>query len=126
MKDKADHSRGRGKYELHQAYESYSDYAFPNNETRPPRCENAADYVLCTPTNDECKFLNWKCVLRDCTVCSSIALPGLEMDSSNRAPMIVFNTYMTQFTYSRHGILIREKLPLIWIQKEHLKDFFLM
>ena len=46
MKDKADHSRGREKCELHQAYESYSDYAFPNNETRHPRCENEADYVL--------------------------------------------------------------------------------
>ena len=32
------------------------------------------------------------------------------MDSSNRAPMIMFNTYTTQFTYSHHGILIREKI----------------
>ena len=29
MKDKADHSRGRGKGELTQAYKSYADYAFP-------------------------------------------------------------------------------------------------
>ena len=33
MKDKADNSRGRKKYELTQAYKSYADYAFPNNET---------------------------------------------------------------------------------------------
>ena len=32
------------------------------------------------------------------------------MDSSNRAPMIMFNTYTTQFTCSHHGILIREKI----------------
>ena len=32
------------------------------------------------------------------------------MDSSNQAPMIMFNTYMTKFTCSNHGILIREKI----------------
>ena len=101
-------ARGRGKDELTQAYKSYADYAFPKKETLHPRCKNAADSVLCTPTNDECKPPNWKCVLWKCTVCSSIALPGVEMDSSNRAPMIMFNTYMTQFTCSYHGILIRE------------------
>ena len=37
MKDKVDHSCGRGKYELSQAYKSYADYAFPNNKTRHPR-----------------------------------------------------------------------------------------
>ena len=84
-------------------------------------CENEADYVLCTPTNYECKLTNWKCVLRKCTVCSSIALLGVEMDSSKRAPMIMFNMYMTQFTCSHHGILIREKSPLIWMLKENLK-----
>ena len=46
MKDKAYNSRGRGNNELTQAYKSYSDYAFPNNETRHPRCENEADSVL--------------------------------------------------------------------------------
>ena len=56
MKDKAENSRGRGKYELTQAYKSYADYEFPEKQTRNPRCENAADSVLCTPTNDECKF----------------------------------------------------------------------
>ena len=83
MKDKAYNSRGREKGESTQAYKSYADYAFPKKETRHPRCENAADFVLCTPTNDECKFPNWKWVLRKCTVCSSIAIPGVEMDSSN-------------------------------------------
>ena len=58
MKDKADNPRGRRKYELTQSYESYSDYAFPTNESRHPRCKNAADYVLCTLTNDECQFPN--------------------------------------------------------------------
>ena len=98
MKDKAQNSRGREKGELTQAYKSYSSYAFPKKETGHPSCKNAADSVLCTPTNDECKLPNWECVLRKCTVCSSIALMGVEMDSSNRAPMIMFNTYMTQFT----------------------------
>ena len=81
MKDKAENSRGSKKDELTQSYKSYADYAFPDNETCHPCCENAADYVLCTPTNDECKFPNWKCVLRKCNVCSSIALPGDKMDS---------------------------------------------
>ena len=76
----------------------------------------------CTPTNDECKLPNWKFVLRKCTVCHAIALPGFEMDTSNREPMIMFNTYMTQFTCSHHGILILEKSPLIWMQKENLKE----
>ena len=38
MKDKAENSRGREKYELTQSYKSYADYAFPNNETRHLRC----------------------------------------------------------------------------------------
>ena len=96
-------------------------HAFTEKQTRHPHCENAAYSVLCKPTNDECKLLNWKCVLRNCTVCSSIALLGVEMDSSNRELMIMFNTYMTQFTCSHHSILICEKSPLIWIQKENLK-----
>ena len=110
IKYKAENSSGREKYELNQAYKSYADYAFPKKETRHPRCEHATDYVLCTPTNNECKFNNWKCVLRKCTVCSSISLPGVEIDSSNRATMIIFNTCMTQFTCSHHGILISEKI----------------
>ena len=58
MKDKADNSRGRNKGELTQAYKSYADYAFPNNETFHPRCDNVEDSVLCTPTNDEFQFTN--------------------------------------------------------------------
>ena len=116
MKDKEENSRVRKKGELTQAYKSYADYAFPKKETRHSCCKNAADSILCTPTNNERKLPNRKCVLRKCTFCSSIALPGVEMDSPNRAPMIMFNTYMTQFTCSHHGILIREKSPLIWMQ----------
>ena len=55
MKDKADNSREMKKDELTQAYKSYADYAFPKNETHHPRCKNAADSVLCTPTNYEFK-----------------------------------------------------------------------
>ena len=58
MKDKSDNSRGRGKDELTQAYKSYADYAFPNNETLHPHFEKAAYSVLYTPTNDECQFPN--------------------------------------------------------------------
>ena len=122
MKEKADISRGIGKDELTQAYKSYADYAFPEKQTRHPRCENTSDSVLCTPTNDECKFPNWKFFLRKCTVCRAIYLPGVEMDTSIRAPMIMFNTYMTQFTCSHHGILILEKSPIIWMQKVNLKE----
>ena len=56
MKDKSENSRGRKKGELTQAYKSYADYSFPKKQTRHPRCENAADYILCTPSNDECNF----------------------------------------------------------------------
>ena len=83
MKYKAENSRGRGKYELTQAYKSYTDYNFPNNATRHPHCKNASDYVLCTSTNDECQLPTWKCVLRKCTACTSISLPGVEVDSLN-------------------------------------------
>ena len=51
-----------------------------------------------------------KCVLQKFTVCTSISLPGLEIDSSNQAPIIMFNACMTQFTCSHHGILMREKI----------------
>ena len=121
MKDKAENSCGRGKDELTQAYKSYSDYLFPDKQTCHPRCKNAADYVLCTPTNDEFKLTNWKRVLRKCTVCRDISPPEVEMDTSIRAPMIMFNTYTTQFTCSHHGILILEKSPLIWRQKVNLQ-----
>ena len=84
MKDKANNSCGRGKY--------------------------AADSVLCTSTNDKFQYTNWKCVLRKCTDCTYFTLPGFDIDSSKRAPMITFNTYMTQFTCLYHGILIREKI----------------
>ena len=95
MKEKGENSRGRGKDELDQAYKSYADYAFAEKKTRHPPCKNAEDSVLCTPTNYECKFPNWKCVLRKCTVCRDIALPGIETNTSIRAPMIMFYTYMT-------------------------------
>ena len=97
MKDKADNSLGRKKDELNQAYKSYAKYAFPNDETSHPPSKNAADSVLCTPTNDECHLPNWKFVLRKCTACNYIAIPLVERYSSNRSPMIMFNTYMTQF-----------------------------
>ena len=113
MKDKVDNSRGREKDELNQAEKSYADYAFTNDETCHPHFKNAVDSVLCSPTNYECQFPTWKYVLRKCTACTYIALPGVERDSSKQAPMIKFNTYMTQFTCSRHGILISEKSPLI-------------
>ena len=74
MKEKAENPLGRGKDELTQAYKSYADHAFPEKQTRHPRCKNAADTVICTPTNDECKWPNWKFVLRKCHVCRAIAL----------------------------------------------------
>ena len=110
MKDKAENLRRRKIDEFTQAYKSYAIYTFTNNETRHPRCQNAADSILYTQTNDECQFTNWKFVMRKCTACTSIALPGVEIYSSNRAPMITFNTYMTQFTCSHHVILIRGKI----------------
>ena len=41
MKNKAENSSGREKDELTQAYKSYVNYAFKNDETRNTRCENA-------------------------------------------------------------------------------------
>ena len=103
------------KYKLTQAYKSYADYAFPNDETRHPCCENVTDSVLFTPTNDECQFPYWKFFLHKCTACISISLPGVEIDSLKQAPMIIFNICITQFTCSRHGILIRVLiLPLTY------------
>ena len=98
-----------GKDEITQAYKSYADYAFANNETHHPHCENAADSVLFSLTNDECQFPNFKFVLRKCTACTYIALLGVVRYASNREPIIMFNMYMTLFTCSHHGIQIREK-----------------
>ena len=81
------------KNEWTQAYKSYADYAFQNNKTCHPRWENAPDSVPCKPVNNVCKLTNWKCVMRKCTECTSIALPGFEIDSSNQEPMIAFNTF---------------------------------
>ena len=75
MKNKADNSRVRKTYELTQAYKSYAEYTFPNNETCHPRCENVAGSILSTPTNDGCQLPNWKCVLRKFTACTSIVFP---------------------------------------------------
>ena len=46
-----------------------------------------------TPTNDECQLPNRKCVLQNCTDFTSIAVPGVEIDSSNQAPTIMFRSY---------------------------------
>ena len=124
MKDKADTLRGREKDELTQAYKSYSYHAFPNDETRHPRCKNALDYVLCSPTNDECQMPNLECVMRKCTACNYIDLPGVERYSSNLSPMIVFNMYMTQFTCSHHGILIRERITTYFDEKGTYRILF--
>ena len=53
---------------------------------------------------------NWKFVLQKRTDFTSVAILEFERDSSNQAPIIMFNTYMTQFTCSHHGILIRKKI----------------
>ena len=45
MKDKADNSRGREKDYLTQAYKSYAEYVFPNDETCHPRCKNAKEFL---------------------------------------------------------------------------------
>ena len=60
--------------------------------------------------------------MRNCTACTSIAIPGVERYSSNRAPMILFNTYMNQFTCSHHGILIREKIATYFDAKGTSKN----
>ena len=66
--------------------------------------------VLCSLTNDERQYTNWKYVLQKCTACMYIVIPGVEIDYSKQAPMIIFNTYITQFTCSYDGIIIREKI----------------
>ena len=112
------------KHELTQAYRSYADYAFPNDQTHNPRCENAAYSVICTLTNAECQLPYYKFLLGKCTTCTSIALPVVERDSSNQAPMITFNTYITQFTCSHYGILIRENFTTYLDAKVTSKRLF--
>ena len=46
MKEKAYNSRGREKDELTQALKSYSDYAFPNDETCLPRELYAFSFMI--------------------------------------------------------------------------------
>ena len=60
IKDKAKNSPGRGKHELSKSFKSYDDYTILNDETCHPRCENAADSVLCS--------------LSKCTACTSSSL----------------------------------------------------
>ena len=105
MKDNANNNRTRRKDILMNEYKEYAEYAFPNDEPRHPRCENAADSVVCPPTSIGHMLPNWKCVLRQCNVCTSIFLPDVELDTSDKAPRISFNTYMTQFACSLHGVL---------------------
>ena len=109
MEAQAHASRSRAKASLIEDYEQYSQFVFPENEARHPRCEDAADSVLCAPT-PECSLPNWKCVLRKCTLCSTIDIPDLELDTSNTAPIIMFHTYMTQYSCSQHGVVLLEKV----------------
>ena len=83
MKDKAYNSRGRIQDEITQALNSYSDYAFPNDETHCPHCKNASSSVLCTPTHDECQSPNWKFLLQKFTASTSVALSGVGRYSSS-------------------------------------------
>jgi hypothetical protein len=109
MEVQANASRSRSKATLLEAYTTYADFVYPNNEPLHPRCETAADSVLCAPTT-ECSLPNWKCVLRQCSVCTTIAIPAIELDTSSTAPMIMFHTYMTQFSCSHHGVVILDKV----------------
>ena len=68
----------------------------------------------------------WKCVLRNSTTRISIALTGVEKYSSNRAPMIMFDTYMTQLTCLHNGILIREKITTYLDAKGASKNILLL
>eukprot|EP00978_Attheya_sp_CCMP212_P030587 scaffold112901_cov35-Attheya_sp.AAC.1 len=87
MEVQANASRSRSKATLLEAYTSYADFVFPDNEPRHPHCENAADSVLCPPTTAY-SLPKWKCVLRQCQSCMTIAIPALELDTSRTAPMI--------------------------------------
>eukprot|EP00978_Attheya_sp_CCMP212_P037520 scaffold177762_cov62-Attheya_sp.AAC.1 len=109
MEVQANASRSRSKATLLEAYTSYADFVFPDNEPRHPRCENAADSVLCAPTT-EYSLPKWKCVLRQCQSCTTIAIPAIELDTSSTAPMIMFHTYMPQFSCSHHGVVMLDKV----------------
>ena len=74
------------------------------------------------PTNYECQYSNWKCVLRKCTDCTYIDLPIFERDSLNREPIIMFNMYMPKFTCFHHGIIIHEKITTYLDAKGTSKD----
>eukprot|EP00978_Attheya_sp_CCMP212_P028595 scaffold99190_cov42-Attheya_sp.AAC.2 len=91
MEAQSNASRSRAKATLLEAYTNYAEFVFPDNEPRHPRCEDAADSVVCAPIT-EYNLPNWKCVLRRCSSCSTIAIPALELDISSTAPMIMFHT----------------------------------
>eukprot|EP00978_Attheya_sp_CCMP212_P017892 scaffold48234_cov60-Attheya_sp.AAC.6 len=120
MEIQANVSRSRSKATLLEAYTTYADFVFPNNEPLHPRCENAADSVLCGPTT-ECSLPNWKCVLRQCPSCTTIAIPAVELDTSSMAPMIMFHTYMTPFSCSHHGVVILDKIEKLAYHRSYYK-----
>ena len=61
--------------------------------------------------------------MRKCTACNYISLPEVERYSSNQAPMIMLNMYITQLTSSHHGILMLEKITTYLDAKGTSKNY---
>jgi hypothetical protein len=101
---KSNASRGRRRAALVDTFKLYTEFVYADDKHRHPLCQNAADSVLCAPASD-LGLPHWKCVLRECPDCHTIDLPPLELDCSNTAPTILFQTYMKQMRCAIHGVL---------------------
>ena len=58
MKDIANNSRGMKKMNELKLTNHMLTMPLQKNETSHPRCKNAADSVICSPTYQECQFTN--------------------------------------------------------------------
>jgi hypothetical protein len=112
---------GRRRRSSHlQAYKQYTEFVYPNDTHRHPMCQNAADSVMCKPVGD-ISLPNWKCVLRQCPNCHHIDVPPLELDCSDTAPTIIFQTYMKQMRCAIHGVLTPHNIMSVHVRGQQYK-----
>ena len=95
-------SRRRNALEV--IVQSYSDFVNPHGEERHSRASLAAASMMCAPT-EEHGLPKWSCVLRKCGDCGPLVNHDIEIDISDAAPIIEFNTYLKQGYCSIHGVL---------------------
>eukprot|EP00978_Attheya_sp_CCMP212_P041629 scaffold240978_cov74-Attheya_sp.AAC.1 len=100
----------RRRVTLETMLQSYSEFVFPQGEERHSRASLAAASMMCAPT-EEHGLQKWSCVLRKCNDCGPLVNHDVEMDVSEGAPIIQFNSHLKQGYCSIHGKLtFRKKL----------------